>query len=338
MRFVVDIKKIDPDKNLLGQKGMELAALSAAGINIQDGFVITTDGYIEFINSNKIRQKTAHLINAGAEEKIQKLFSESNLPENLVNDIFSFYRNFGKLLGDSFVTLVPSITDQHDYFKYSLTKVKGEAALIKSIKDIWISYFDEDYFLHRKQRDLSHFRNSIAIIVNKDISYSKTGFIENKEIITKFKLSEKEKNELLQIRETVSTLHFFPKKILWGIFKKKIYVLDILDTYQDAKKENLSTIQESITQVFSSPIGGIATGMVGKEIIIVSELDYDKLKEIKHAKGLVVENEITNPHIKIVLNQMGIPVVLGKKSDIANGMIATVDGIRNDIYKGEFKV
>lgn len=359
-RLVVDIKNADEDKLLHGEKGAELASISSLGINIPQGFIITTEAYFEFIEQNNLRQKLNHLINAGAEKKAKKLILESVIPKNVFNEIFKAYRGLGKLFEDEFVTLNPSITDTNYYFKYSPIKIKGEAVLLQSVKEFWASYFDEENFLHRQSRNMSHFRTGIAILIQKDLKSDKTGSItadKGIQIVSKNKINEKESFQLLDIGQKIASLHYFSKKINWIIANGKIYVTDIgpshygvskvampeailrSDPLQDEHKENKS-------------IGGIATGVAkiidnkkdilsiknGDVVIISSLKDYDQLKSLKRAKAVVVNSDIENQHIKMVLSQMGFPVVMGiYDKSFRNGMIVTVDARKGKVYQGEFK-
>lgn len=363
MRFVTSIKGAENNRYLLGEKASELALLSSAGINIPQSLVLTTEAYQHFLTENNLRQKLNHLINAGAEKKAKELILDSDIPQDLAYEIFNAYRGLGKLFSDESVTLSPSITDPHDFFRHTSIKVKGEATLIHSIKELWATYFDEEHFSHRQSRYLNHFKNSIAIIIQKSIKQNKSGSIAvdkgGNRIITTSKLSIKENDELLKIGQKIKDLYYFSKKADWVIEKGKIYIVSLGPTHVEAPQEIIAeeipsqeSVSDEVEIIEYGSIGGIATGVAkivqnkkdidniryGDIVILPAIKDYDQVKALKHAKAVVIESEIDNKHIKTVISHMGFPVVIGKpEGSLRDGMIITVDGTKGQVYQGEFK-
>lgn len=340
---VVDIRKAHEDKLLLGEYGFELATLTSLKINIPPSFVVTTEAYFEFLKENNLVQKIKHLLenfNDKTSAYIKKTFLNSQFSEKLVNEIFNFYKNLG--WKDTEVTLYPSLTDP--YLKLPSKNAKGEAVLVSDIKDIWASFFDNELLSHRHQRNLNHFRTGIAIVVTKNLKYEKLGSIESGEIKTSSRLSEKEKGEILEIEKKIKDQHYFSKKVNWTISSGKIYVVSLATLAEKVfQASHFPKVDEQIIAKPVSSMGsmdGILTGVIGSEIMVIANLDYHKLKDLKSAKALVIESDVTNPHLKIILQKMGIPVVIvtGQKINLKNGQVATVDGRKNMVYKGDFKV
>ncbi len=346
--FVVDIKSGIDDKRVLGDLGYELAAIASAKIDVPNGFIITTYAYFEFVRVNKLQQKIKHLIGSHGDnslEAVSKHFKrnilKSHVPDEVLTSLFNSYRSFGWT--DKKATLIPSLTDPDLKLK-PITDVKGEAVFLQDVKNVWASFFDHELLAHRHSRNLNHFKTGIAIVVIEDLASQKEGYIaEAKITVTKGRgVSEREEEELLEIEEKILGLHYFPKRIYWIISGSKIYVTNTIPRDDSATKIYFQPKEERVeAQVVEREhisIGGIATGVVGKEIVVINDLNYEKLKELRHAKAIIVEKSITNPHLKIVLQRMGFPVVSGLKTNLKPGTVVTVDAIKNQVYKGEFKV
>ena len=361
--FVVNLRKVDEDALLYGKLGSELSILSSLKINIPDGFIVTTDSYFEFLKENNLQQKIKHLFTSHNDdekslkkvaEHIKNTILESDMPQSVLLQIFRFYRSLG--WQDKRVTLTPSSTDSYLRLPPN-TEVKGEAVVIQDIKDIWTKYFEYDLLAHRHRLGLSHFKAGIAVIVQRELYSGNSGFIENGQITARKKLTPREEKELLDIGKKITDIHFFPKKTHWIISQGKTYITKLSPTV-----ENLQTgvekveIPTTIPPLYeaATPRGRIATGVVkiikskkdieniqNGEIVILQNLkSYDDIKAIRHAKALVVEQEINNQHINSILSRMGLPVVVDEnvKHKLRNGMIVTVDASRGQAYAGGFRV
>lgn len=337
MAFVVDLKKSLEDKHELGEYGHDLSILHSLKINIPNGFIITTDAYFDFIFRNNISKKVNHLLenlNEDTHKHIIKNILESEVHQDLINQIFKAYEGMG--WGEKYVSLFPSPTDVDLKLK-EINHIKGEAVLLEEIKSIWASFFEEELFLFRHLRELSHFKTGIAIVVLEDLPIQKEGYIEESKIVVKkgSKLTEKQEEELLNIENKILDHHYFSKRVHWIISSNRVYatatspIAGVIEVKKPEEKTVIQTISYTINLN-----GGIATGVVGEEILIEDKIDYDKLRNIKHIKGLVVKKEVENPHIKIVLSQMGFPVVIDRNADFKKGMIVTVDSTKNTVYKG----
>lgn len=349
-RFVVDLKNADEDSALHGKLGAELSTLALLGINIPSGFVITTETYIKFLEANNLKQKIRHLMvhfdknDKKMAEHIKNNILKANIPDDVLTWIFSYYRSLG--WKDSEVSLFPSPTDP--YLKLAVkTNIKGEAILIQCIKEIWASFFEHDLLMHRLHRNLSHFRTGVAIIVQKNLYPQKSGYIQHGDIVLAKgpTLLEREEKELRRIEEMIASEYFFLKKTNWIISKGKIYIVGISPaTDTQAKEESAPT----------RPTGRIVTGVLkvinnkkdmegikSDDILVLEALkNYDDIKALRHARALVVSTGINNPHMELVLDKMGFPVVVDRsvKNKLRNGMVVTVDATRGRVYQGEFRL
>ncbi|MEX2007857.1 MAG: PEP/pyruvate-binding domain-containing protein [Candidatus Levyibacteriota bacterium] len=360
-RFVVDLKRTDEDSWLLGKLGSELASLAALKINIPQGFIITSEAYFKFLGENNLRQKIRHLLthfdgkDKTIAQHIKNNILKADIPKDLLSQIFTYYRSLG--WKDKTVTLIPSSTDPHLKLT-SKINVKGEAVLIQDIKEIWASYFENDLLMYREHRNLSHFRTAVAIIVQKDLYLQKSGYVQDGNITLGEgpTLSEGEEKELLALEQKIKAEYFFSKKINWVVCQGKIYITGI-SCKRDAEpeKKQIGGSCVDISYNNEAGLGGrIVTGVIKvindskdmntvgyDEILILNGLkNYEDIKSVKHAKALVVDSEIANLHLKSVLEQMRLPVVVDKnaKASFKNGTVVTVDGTRGQVYQGKFRL
>lgn len=356
--FISNLKTSIEDRHIIGNYGYDLSTLSSLGINIPSGFIITTDTYFDFLKENNLIKKINHLLenfDKNIHKSIISIIKESKLPTQVTREVFKQY----KMLGwkDAVVSLYPSVPDEH--LKLSQKEnVKGEAVLIEEIKQIWASFFDKELLLHRQHRELSHFKTGIAIIVMEKITPKKSGYIycrKNKlgqdiNIISKNKLIDNETEQLLDIGQKITNHHYFSKKIKWVLSGRKFYAIGISPIEEKIEDEKLKPNEIIISTSCANP-ERIATGTVriiqdkadlrNNDILIISEqISYGDLQNLRNAKALILEKEINNQHMKIVLSQLGFPVVVNKKAKslFRNGMVVTVDASRDQVYPGEFKI
>ena len=104
--MVIDFSKISKnDVMTAGGKAANLGEMVSAGINVPRGFVVTADEYKEFLRIDglvEIFEK--ELTEAGkgearllkAAEKFRTLIKKGKLPENLIDEIKTAYKNLGE--------------------------------------------------------------------------------------------------------------------------------------------------------------------------------------------------------------------------------------------------
>jgi len=136
--LVVRLSDIDHDDiDYVGKVAVNLGELIKLGVPIPKGFVITTNAYHQFLNS-------------------------SDVPTNVVKEIFRAYKRLEKPLKDATVVVSPSFQQKQQ------TYIKGEANLIQKIREIWASWFDPR---------LDHPGIGTAIIVQKTIGGKQSGLM-----------------------------------------------------------------------------------------------------------------------------------------------------------------
>lgn len=175
--------------DLVGGKNANLGEmiknLSYLGINIPDGFIITSNAYDLFINYNDIATKIDLIINntdidniaelCKNSKIIRNLFYNSNFPQNLEELIISSYNQMSQNEIDNLVDVAvrssgtsedlpdASFAGQQDTF----LNVKGHQELLNKIKACFASLYTDRAISYRKTMGVSNTSSKLAICVQK---------------------------------------------------------------------------------------------------------------------------------------------------------------------------
>ncbi|MFH1833133.1 MAG: phosphoenolpyruvate synthase [Candidatus Levyibacteriota bacterium] len=184
----------DVDKEdipLVGGKGANLGEMINAGFQVPDGFIVTSTAYYEFIKENNLAIKIKHLLQttnfnrsdsiSQVSSHIKKWIKEGKMSDELINDVFKYYKKLSGVMDDTLVAVRSSATaedlptasfaGQQETF----LNVKGEANLLLKIKDAWASLFESRAIFYRHENKFDHLKVGIAIPVQKMVSSEKSG-------------------------------------------------------------------------------------------------------------------------------------------------------------------
>src|SRR3989344_8186048 len=155
-KFVVWFKDVDKeDIPLVGGKGANLGEMTQAGFPVPNGFIVTANAYYAFIRENNLSTKIKHLLQTAhfshseslmqVSSHIKKLIREGDMSEELVKDVYTYYKKLSGPLDDALVAVRSSATSE-DLPNASFAgqqetylNVQGEAHLLQKIKDAWAS-------------------------------------------------------------------------------------------------------------------------------------------------------------------------------------------------------
>lgn len=197
---VVSFSDLKEQSEHLGKKINDLIHLVSHGFETAESFVITHQAYLDFLKENNIEDKIKHLNSVGLDDQIERHLSEAKLPENLVKEILSAYRRLGTVLDDIEV----DINGQ---------KIKGDAALIEKIKQIFIS---------------SYPANKLNVVVRK-VHFGKHGKIRtsSKYINSSHPFNQEEVSLLETMLEKFKSNYYLPHEIDFTIGKGKVIINSI---------------------------------------------------------------------------------------------------------------
>ncbi len=198
-KIVIDLA--DPEaKNsvLVGGKGKSLAELSAI-VAVPEAYVVSSKAFEEFIKSspellamiqeldelskqkakNQKHQKKILKMAANIRKKMEKI----EVPDFIQKSIKENYQNLNKTLGEENLPVAVrssgtledqegiSAAGQHDSY---LNQV-GEDQVVKSVKKVWISLFNDRAVGYRAQKNLPQKDVNIAVVVQRSVEPAVSG-------------------------------------------------------------------------------------------------------------------------------------------------------------------
>lgn len=201
------------DVGLVGGKGANLGEMTNAGLPIPYGFIITANAYYNFIENANLKSKIlSHLKSLNCEnpdelnqasKSIKELILKAEIPKSLVKEIFKHYDDL-VLKENHFYSRQPGLI-KHGFSKikslYNLPlvavrssataedlpeasfagqqetflNVRGEAHLIKKVRECFASLFTERAIYYRNEQKFDHSKVGLAVVVQRMIESDKSG-------------------------------------------------------------------------------------------------------------------------------------------------------------------
>ncbi|MEK7598063.1 MAG: phosphoenolpyruvate synthase [Patescibacteria group bacterium] len=201
------------DVGLVGGKGANLGEMVNASLPIPYGFIITAQAYFDFIEKAGIQNKIMSLLSKlnyensheleQASKHIGKIIIASELPKSLVKEIVNFYDNLeikeNKYFKNSGSVLKTGISKIKSLYQAPLVavrssataedlptasfagqqdtylNVKGEAYLLKKVKECYASLFTQRAIYYRHEQKFDHSKVGLAVVVQRMIESEKSG-------------------------------------------------------------------------------------------------------------------------------------------------------------------
>ena len=176
-----------------GSLGEMYNSLSKKGVNIPNGFALTSAAYWHFIKENNFEKKLKDIFadfNPKSIKSLQEIGKKSRrlilsgkFPEDLKKEIFKAYKTLEKKYGKNCETAVRSSGVAEDSPRDSFAgqfetflNVKGEEDLLIAIRKCLASSFNDRVITYREEKKLSHFKFALSIgvqmMVRSDLSSS----------------------------------------------------------------------------------------------------------------------------------------------------------------------
>jgi pyruvate,water dikinase len=175
------------DIGRVGGKGASLGEMTAAGLPVPPGFVVTAGTYRAFIEETGIDEELFDAVDvdsddsdalAEAEARAEELILETEIPESVRSGILAAYDDLGD--GEAFVAVRSSATaedlpsasfaGQQDTY-LNITRED----LIDRIKDCWASLFTQRAIYYRNEQGFDHDVVDIAVVVQRMVDADKSG-------------------------------------------------------------------------------------------------------------------------------------------------------------------
>lgn len=345
--YIIDLSQTyKEDEELVGKKAYGLGMLWKLGIPLPRGFIITNEFFKEFLRLtgiNKEIKKVQSLIHPAISDSIGKLFHPIEvqimrhyIPQNLAVEMYRYYRQLSGILKNKYLNVFSSSFNNKSII---FSNVKGDANLILKIKKIWSESIG----------------NTVAIVVQENIKPDVQGIIFTDSPNIDEKLTNGQKNKLINYCNVIQKHFYFPKEIKYIVSKGKIFITEInpfTGVVNEAPKLVSQNTKKQKVLIKGRPVNpGIVTGPVKVlhniydvaqvekgEIAILPDLNLAIFKNIKNAKAIITDSILSNSLDKTLYRKdFQIPTIEGTKNAtkiFRNGNIVTVNAMSGEIYSG----
>ena len=197
--FVLDFQEMEKTQLLLvGGKGLNLGELSKIqGIQVPEGFCVTTVGYQKAIEQNETFQALlGQLTKLKVEDrdqigeisrKIQQLIIEAEIPSDVAGAVAHYLSQFGvehayAVRSSATAEDLPhaSFAGQHDTY----LNVIGKEAILQHIRKCWASLFTDRAVIYRMQNGFDHSHVYLSVIVQRMVFPQASGILFTADPIT----------------------------------------------------------------------------------------------------------------------------------------------------------
>ncbi len=187
VRWLDDIGSADIGS--VGGKGASLGEMTAAGLPVPPGFVVTAESYRSFIESTGIDEALFDAVDvdpddsaalARAEQRAEELILGTEMPAEMRRGILDAYAELDD--GQAFVAVRSSATaeDLPDASfagqQETYLNVRGDA-LIERVKECWASLFTQRAIYYREEQGFDHDIVDIAVVVQRMVDAEKSGVL-----------------------------------------------------------------------------------------------------------------------------------------------------------------
>ncbi|WP_435363126.1 phosphoenolpyruvate synthase [Haloarchaeobius sp. DYHT-AS-18] len=175
------------DLEAVGGKGASLGELTAAGLPVPPGFVVTAGTYRKFIEEAGIDEELFEAVDvdvddskalAAAEKRASELILGTPFPDELREEILAAYRDVDD--GEAFVAVRSSATAE-DLPDASFAGQQEtflnvtEDELLERVRECWASLFTQRAIYYRQQQGFEHADVNIAVVVQLMVDAEKSG-------------------------------------------------------------------------------------------------------------------------------------------------------------------
>ncbi|WP_342481345.1 phosphoenolpyruvate synthase [Paenibacillus sp. FSL L8-0340] len=197
--LVLDFQEMDNTQLLLvGGKGLQLGVLSKMeGIQVPEGFCVTTVGYQKAIEQNeRVHALLDRLTTLKVEDreqideiskKIRQAIMEVAIPSDVVNAVVYYLSKFG----DEYAYAVRSSATAEDlpYASFAgqqdtYLNIIGKESILEHIRKCWASLFTQRALIYRMQNGFDHSQVYLSVIVQRMVFPQASGILFTADPIT----------------------------------------------------------------------------------------------------------------------------------------------------------
>jgi pyruvate, water dikinase len=187
--FFKDIDKHDLAS--VGGKGANLGEMTKAGFPVPNGFAVTVAAYDLFLQRSELADKINDILKTtdvnqpeqlqNASRKIGKLVTSSDVPTEIVHDVFKAYKRLSGTFKKAQVAVRSSATAEDlpgaSFAGQQATflNIKGENSLMVAVRECWASLFTARAIFYREQNNIPHDKVKISVMVQKMVQSEVSG-------------------------------------------------------------------------------------------------------------------------------------------------------------------
>ncbi|EEK78329.1 phosphoenolpyruvate synthase [Bacillus cereus] len=197
--FVLDFQEIGKTQlSLVGGKGLNLGELSnIQGIQVPEGFCVTTVGYEKAIEQNEdlhtlLQQLTKLKMEERAQigeisKKIREVIMAVEIPSDVVEAVAHYLSRFGN--EHAYAVRSSATAEDLPYASFAgqqdtYLNIIGEEAVLQYVRKCWASLFTERAVMYRMQNGFEHNQVSICVVVQKMVFPEASGILFTADPVT----------------------------------------------------------------------------------------------------------------------------------------------------------
>ncbi|PHB39285.1 phosphoenolpyruvate synthase [Bacillus wiedmannii] len=197
--FVLDFQEIENTQlALVGGKGLNLGELSSVqGIQVPEGFCVTTVGYEKAIEQNEeLQTLLPQLTKLKKEEraqigemskKIREVIMAVEIPTDVVEAVAHYLSRFGN--EHAYAVRSSATAEDLPYASFAgqqdtYLNIIGKEAILQHVRKCWASLFTERAVMYRMQNDFEHNQVSICVVVQKMVFPEASGILFTADPVT----------------------------------------------------------------------------------------------------------------------------------------------------------
>ncbi|QWH12692.1 phosphoenolpyruvate synthase [Bacillus mycoides] len=197
--FVLDFQEIEKTQlSLVGGKGLNLGELSnIQGIQVPEGFCVTTIGYEKAIEQNEAFQALLSQLAmlkiedraqiAEISKKIRETIMEVEIPSDVVEAVAHYLSRFGN--EHAYAVRSSAIAEDLPYASFAgqqdtYLNIIGKEAILQHVRKCWASLFTDRAVIYRMQNGFEHSQVSICVVVQRMVFPQASGILFTADPIT----------------------------------------------------------------------------------------------------------------------------------------------------------
>ncbi|UBR31703.1 phosphoenolpyruvate synthase [Bacillus sp. SD-4] len=197
--FVLDFQEIEKGQlSLVGGKGLNLGELSnIQGIEVPEGFCVTTIGYEKAIEQNEnlqtlLQQLTKLKLEDRAQigemsKEIREVIMAVQIPSDVVEAVAHYLSRFGN--EHAYAVRSSATAEDLPYASFAgqqdtYLNIIGKEAILQHVRKCWASLFTERAVMYRMQNGFEHNQVSICVVVQKMVFPEASGILFTADPIT----------------------------------------------------------------------------------------------------------------------------------------------------------